>query len=150
MKKCVARVVDGVVDLLLRGKRYLRDLKFFTCDAALRSVDRAVADFGTKIFDECCAFMGAVHRARTGKRNVNRSPIQVGCVLEESKLNLTVKHWVGLKSTLPITSALQKETLKLSGRSSFTPVAKGRRLESSTPVRLDEDSTQPCRNSSCR
>ena len=29
-KKCVARVVDGVVDLLLRGKRYLRDLKFFT------------------------------------------------------------------------------------------------------------------------
>ena len=30
MKKCVARVVDGVVDLLLRGKRYLRDLKFFT------------------------------------------------------------------------------------------------------------------------
>ena len=30
VKKCVARVVDGVVDLLLRGQRYLRDLKFFT------------------------------------------------------------------------------------------------------------------------
>ena len=30
VKKCVARVVDGVVDLLLRGKRYLKDLKFFT------------------------------------------------------------------------------------------------------------------------
>ena len=30
VKKSVARVVDGVVDLLLRGKRYQRDLKFFT------------------------------------------------------------------------------------------------------------------------
>ena len=33
VKKCVARVVDRVVDLLLRGKRYLRDLKFFTDSA---------------------------------------------------------------------------------------------------------------------
>ena len=30
VKKSAARVVCGVVDLLLRGKRYLRDLKFFT------------------------------------------------------------------------------------------------------------------------
>ena len=33
VKKSVARVVGRVVDLLLRGKRYLRDLKFFTSTA---------------------------------------------------------------------------------------------------------------------
>ena len=43
-KKCVARVVDGVVDLLLRGKRYLRDLKFFT----LGSIPRLKPEFWAK------------------------------------------------------------------------------------------------------
>ena len=73
-------------------------------------VDRAVADFDTEIFERG-AFMGTVHRVRTGKRNVNPSPIQVGWgVLEESKLDLTVKYWVGLKSTLPRVVPLLTDT----------------------------------------
>ncbi|CAE7779848.1 unnamed protein product, partial [Symbiodinium necroappetens] len=59
---------------------------------------RPVMDFGTDIFERD-AFMGTVYRVRKAKSNVNRSPVQVGwAVLEESKLDLAIKYWVGLKS----------------------------------------------------
>ena len=42
---------------------------------------------------------------------MNPSPIQVGWgVLEESTLDLTVKYWVGLKSTLPRVVPLLTDT----------------------------------------
>jgi len=83
-------------------ERYCNSTHYFDPVSFSRAqVDRTVADFDTEIFEHD-AFLGTVRRVRTGKRNVNRSPVQVGwAVLEESKLDLAVKYWVGLKSVLP-------------------------------------------------
>ena len=64
-------------------------------------VDGNVADFDTEIFEED-AFLGTVRRVRSSASNVNRSPVQVGwAVLEESKLDLSIKYWAGIKAVLP-------------------------------------------------
>ena len=60
-----------------------------------------VADFTTEIM-EPDAFMGTVRRVCEAKKNVNRSPLQLGWgVLELSKLALAVQYWMGVKSALP-------------------------------------------------
>ena len=70
--------MEGYNEHCANQERYRNSSYYFDSVSFSRAqVDRAVADFDTEIFERG-AFMGTVHRVRTGKRNVNPSPIQVG------------------------------------------------------------------------
>ena len=107
MKTAVCSIYGKTVQ---NQERYRNSVHYFDPVSFSRAqVDRSVADFDTEIFERY-AFMGTVHRVRTGKRNVNRSPIQVGWgVLEEAKLDLCVKYWM-IKITLPRVVPLLTDT----------------------------------------
>ena len=91
-------------------ERYRNSTHYFDPVSFSRAqVDRSVADFDTEIFERY-AFLGTVHRVRPAKRNVNRSPIQVGWgVLEQAKLDLCVQYWM-IKITLPRVVPLLTDT----------------------------------------
>ncbi|CAE7610196.1 unnamed protein product, partial [Symbiodinium necroappetens] len=99
VKLCVNSVYGKTVQ---NQEKYLNTTHYFDPVSFSRAqADPAVADFNTEIF-EPDAFLGTVRRVRSAKRNVNRSPVQVGwAVLELAKLHLSIQYWVGIKATLP-------------------------------------------------
>ena len=121
-------------------ERYRNSTHYFDPISFSRAqVDGAVADFNTEIF-EPDAFMATVRRVRAADKNVNRSPVQVGwAVLEESKLDLAIKYWVGLKSVLPRMVPLFTDTdsiaLEIIGPEDPVPLLAQANLD--LPVELD-------------
>ena len=109
---CIARTTSSLHCLILSvQEKYLNTKHYFDPVSFSRAqADAAVADFNTEIF-EPDAFLGTVRRVRDAKRNVNRSPVQIGWgVLELSKLHLCVQYWAGIKATLPRVVPLLTDT----------------------------------------
>ena len=108
VKLCVNSIYGKTVQ---NQEKYLNTTHYFDPVSFSRAqADAAVADFNTEIF-EPDAFLGTVRRVRSAKRNINRSPVQIGwAVLELSKLHLCVQYWAGIKATLPKVVPLLTDT----------------------------------------
>ena len=75
VKLCVNSIYGKTVQ---NQEKYLNTTHYFDPVSFSRAqADAAVADFNTEIF-EPDAFLGTVRRVRDAKRNVNRSPVQIG------------------------------------------------------------------------